>query len=92
MMTWGPQDPRIYGDQMVRAVTLPQILFTLNAVFIPQFQQFPLETRDPITLVQQTGSASVNHCSSATTQDHLEATVLYSTLVGFITSKRNRKV
>ena len=39
MMTWDPQDPRMYSDQAVRAVTLPQILFAINAAFIPQFQQ-----------------------------------------------------
>lgn len=34
MMIWGPQDPGMYRDQVVRAVTASD-LFALNAVLIP---------------------------------------------------------
>lgn len=59
-MIWAPQGPRRNGDQVVRAVTLPEILFELNALFIPCFQQSSW-TKDPLTPVHQTGSALVNH-------------------------------
>lgn len=35
MTAWDPLDSGLHGNQVASAVTLPQIPFALNAVFIP---------------------------------------------------------